>query len=187
MTECRALRRFGLPIALALVAAACGGGGDATGVDADRPSGGESEGVAEGGGDLPSSRFELADGTTATFADLLDGRPLVVNFFASWCAPCRAEMPDFAAVHSDVGDRVDFVGLALQDTPDASAELVELTGVDYPWGLDPNAELFIAFGGFAMPTTVYVSADGEVVGQDNGAIDAGALRNRLDDLFGVPA
>ena len=90
-------------------------------------------------------------------------------------------------MHADVGGRVSFVGLALQDTRDASAELVELTGVDYPWGLDPNAELFVAFGGFAMPTTVYISADGEVVGQDNGAIDEGALRDRLDDLFGVAA
>jgi thiol-disulfide isomerase/thioredoxin len=187
VTGSGALRRFALSIAFAIVAAACGGGGDGTGVDPDWPSSRESGGVAEGGGDLPSSGFELADGTTVTFADLLDGRPLAVNFFASWCAPCRAEMPAFAAVHTDVGDRVDFVGLALQDTPDASAELVELTGVDYPWGLDPNAELFVAFGGFAMPTTVYVSADGEVVGQDNGAVDEDALRDRLNDLFGIPA
>jgi hypothetical protein len=56
-----------------------------------------------------------------------------------------------------------------------------------PGALDPNAELFVAFGGFAMPTTVYVSADGEVVGQDNGAVDEDALRDRLNDLFGIPA
>jgi hypothetical protein len=94
-------------------------------------------------------------------------------------------MPDFAAVHADIGDRVGFLGLALQDTRDAAAELVELTGVGYPWGQDPTGEMFAALGGFAMPTTFYVSADGEIVGQDNGAIDGGALRDRLDDLFGV--
>jgi thiol-disulfide isomerase/thioredoxin len=189
VTGSRTLHRLGLPIAvaivLAVVAAACGGGGDAAGLDAARPSSRESGGVTEGDGELPSSRFELSDGTTVTFADLLDGRPLVVNFFASGCAPCRAELPDFAAVHARAGDRVSFVGLALQDTPEASAELVELTGVDYPWGLDPDAELFVAFGGFAMPTTVYISADGEVVGQDNGAIDDDTLRDRVHDLFGV--
>ena len=178
-------RGVGLALALSLIAVACGGddGGNAAG----RPSSRESEGVAEGGGDLPSSEVEMADGTTVALTDALDGRPLVVNFFASWCAPCRAEMPDFAAVHGDVGDRVGFLGLALQDTKDAAAELVELTGVTYPWGLDPTGEIFAALRGFAMPTTVYVAADGEIAGADSGAIDESQLRDRLTDLLGVPA
>jgi thiol-disulfide isomerase/thioredoxin len=168
---------------LSLIVAACGGGDGGSAVD--RPVSRESEGVAEGGGDLPSVEVEMADGTTVALGDVLDGRPLVVNFFASWCAPCRAEMPDFAAVHGDVGDRVNFLGLAMQDTRDAGAELVELTGVAYAWGLDPTGEIFAALDGFAMPTTVYVAADGEIVGSDSGAIDESALRGRLADLFGV--
>jgi cytochrome c biogenesis protein CcmG, thiol:disulfide interchange protein DsbE len=127
----------------------------------------------------------MADGSRLVLTDLLESRPLVVNFFASWCAPCRAEMPDFAAVHQAVGDRVSFVGLALQDTGDAAAELVELTGVAYPWGLDRTGEIFAALDGFAMPTTVYVAADGEIVGSDSGAIDEAQLRDRLVDLCGV--
>jgi len=180
-----ARRGLGLALALSMIAAACGGddGGNAAGLPSSRAP----EGVAEGGGDLPSSEVELADGTRVALTDVLDGRPLVVNFFASWCAPCRAEMPDFAAVHGQVGDRVGFLGLAMQDTRDASAELVELTGVAYPWGLDPTGEIFAELGGFAMPTTVYVAADGEIVGTDSGAIDESQLRDRLADLFGVPA
>lgn len=180
----------GLVVLLGLVAAACGGGDDGGGTaenTGDRPASQESEGLAEAAGDLPTGEFEMADGTTVMFADLLDGRPLVVNYFASWCPPCRAEMPDFAAVHADVGDRVAFVGVALQDARDDAAELVEITGVRYPWGLDPTGEMLATLGGFAMPTTFYVSAEGEVMGQDNGAIDEAALRDRLDDLFGVPA
>lgn len=181
----RAWRGLGVVLAVSLIAAACGGDGGGNAVD--RPSSQESGGVAEGGGDLPSNDVEMADGTTVVLTDVVDGRPLVLNFFASWCAPCRAEMPDFAAVHRDVGDRVSFLGLAMQDTRDAGAELVELTGVGYPWGLDPTGEIFAALGGFAMPTTVYVAADGEIVATDSGAVDEADLRDRLADLFGVPA
>jgi cytochrome c biogenesis protein CcmG/thiol:disulfide interchange protein DsbE len=180
-----ARRGLWLALALSLIAAACGG--DDTGSAAGRPPSEQSEGVAQVGGDLPSSEVEMADGTVVALTDVLDGRPLVVNFFASWCAPCRAEMPDFAAVHRDVDDRVGFLGLAMRDTKDAGAELVELTGVAYPWGLDPTGEVFADLGGFAMPTTVYVAADGEVVGTDNGAVDESHLRDRLANLFGVPA
>jgi cytochrome c biogenesis protein CcmG/thiol:disulfide interchange protein DsbE len=185
--DARRWARRGLELVLALssIAAACGGddGGSAIGL----PPGRQSEGVARGGGDLPSIEIEMADGTRVALTDVLGGRPLVVNFFASWCAPCRAELPDFAVVHGEVGDRVGFLGLAMQDTEDAAAELVELTGVAYPWGLDPSGETFVELGGFAMPTTVYVTADGEVVGTDSGAIDAAQLRGRLADLLGVAA
>jgi cytochrome c biogenesis protein CcmG/thiol:disulfide interchange protein DsbE len=173
-----------LAIVLSVVAVACegdGNGGDAV----SRPSSQESEGAADGGGAIAAIEIELADGTTATLGDVVDGRPLVLNFFASWCAPCRAEMPDFAAVHRDVGDRVSFVGLALQDTDEASAELVELTGVAYPWGFDRTGEIFASFDAFQMPTTVYVASDGDVVGTESGAIDESRLRDRLTDLFGV--
>jgi cytochrome c biogenesis protein CcmG/thiol:disulfide interchange protein DsbE len=131
--------------------------------------------------------IENADGTPAAFADFVDGRPTVVNFFASWCAPCRAEMPDFQSVYTDVQTDVNFVGFALQDSPTAAAELADITGITYPWALDPGGELLVAFGGFAMPTTVYLSPDGEVVGTENGAITAEQLRNRVSDLFGVEA
>ncbi len=172
-------------MAVSLVAAACGG--DDGGSAADRPASQQSEGVVEGGGDLPSSEVEMSDGTTVALTDALDGRPLVLNFFASWCAPCRAEMSGFAAVHRDVSDRVSFLGLAMQDTRDAGAEIVDETGVEYPWGLDSTGEIFAALGGFAMPTTVYVAADGRIVGTDSGAIDEAGLRDRLADQFGVPA
>jgi cytochrome c biogenesis protein CcmG, thiol:disulfide interchange protein DsbE len=122
-------RGLALALVLSLIAVACRG--DDGGSAAGQPSSRESEGVAEGGGDLPSSEVEMADGTTMALTDVLDGRLLVVNFFASWCAPCRAEMPDFAAVQA-TSDRVGFLGLALQDTKDGAAKLVELTGVPSP-------------------------------------------------------
>jgi cytochrome c biogenesis protein CcmG/thiol:disulfide interchange protein DsbE len=174
-----------LAVALSLVAAACGG--DDAGSAAGRPPGQRADGVDEAVGDLPSSEVEMADGTVVALRDVLDGRPLVVNFFASWCAPCRAEMPDFATVHGDMDDRVGFLGLAMQDTEDAAAELVELTGIGYPWGLDPSGDIFAELGGFAMPTTVYVTAEGEIASTDSGAISESQLRDRLADLFGVTA
>jgi cytochrome c biogenesis protein CcmG/thiol:disulfide interchange protein DsbE len=179
-----AVRGFGLAIVLTVVAAACGSG-DESGSSTASPSTQAAAGVTDDGGDLPSNDVEMADGTKVALADLGGGKPLVLNFFASWCAPCRAELPAFAAVHDDVGDRVSFVGLAMSDTKEAAAELVELTGVTYPWGLDPTGEIFVALGGFAMPTTVYVTAEGEIVGDDGGGIDEARLRDRLASLFDV--
>lgn len=169
-------RLLWLLLGVVVLAAACGGG-DSSGGDAAADT---------ALGDLPATEFEMSDGTRATFADFR-GEPLVVNFFASWCAPCRAEMPDFEAVHQEVGDRVSFLGFDLQDTRSAGAELVELTGVTYPWALDPDGDIYRAFEGFGMPTTVYVSPEGEVLGKENGAINADILREKIEEHFGVSA
>jgi thiol-disulfide isomerase/thioredoxin len=174
----RHLHRVALVLGLALVLAACGGNGEGGGD-------GRADGPAGLPG-LPAEPFEMSDGSTATLAEFT-GQPLVVNFFASWCPPCRAEMPDFEEVHAAVGDEVRFLGFALQDSTGAAQELVEVTGVSFDWALDPDGAIYTGFRGFSMPTTVYISADGEILERDNGAIDISTLRDRIEDLFGVDA
>jgi cytochrome c biogenesis protein CcmG/thiol:disulfide interchange protein DsbE len=170
------LRLAALLVGITFVVVACSGGG-----------GGDGGAVqSAGGGNLPDTEFELLDGTTATVAEILDDRPLVLNFFASWCAPCVAEMPEFQEVFADVGSDVAFFGIALQDTRGAAEELVEQTGIAYPWGLD-DGELYAQFGGFAMPTTVFITADGKVAGENSGQINADKLRSQIRDLLGVAA
>lgn len=122
---------------------------------------------------------------------LLDGRPMVVNFFASWCPPCVSEMPDFEEVHQDLGDRVRFVGLSVDDSRDdeagssPDAEIVERTGVTYEWYQDRRGDVINATGAVQMPTTMFIDADGRIVELHSGALDAGELRDMLDEHLGV--
>ena len=120
--------------------------------------------------------FERFDGSRASLADYR-GRPVVVNFWASWCPPCVSEMPTFEQVHQRYRDRVAFLGVNLTDDPADAARLVARTGVTYDLARDPRGDAFRAFGGLGMPTTVFVSADGEVL-----ATRTGDLSRELEDL-----
>lgn len=101
--------------------------------------------------------------------------PTVLNFFASWCPPCIAEMPDFEAVSQQMAGQVQFIGLATQDDPARAALLIEQTGVSYEIGLDRNGKVFELFDGFAMPTTVFLTSDGSVMKvQEHPQSNAGA-------------
>jgi thiol-disulfide isomerase/thioredoxin len=121
-----------------------------------------------------------------TLAAVLDGRPTVVNFFGSWCAPCVKEMPAFQAVFDDVGGQVAFVGLAVNDRPEDAAEIVARTGVAYPTYGDRRGDA-LAFlgGGTTMPATAFVAADGTVIKLENGELSEDELRAAIDDLYGI--
>jgi thiol-disulfide isomerase/thioredoxin len=115
----------------------------------------------------------------------LQGKPVVVNFFASYCVPCITEMPDFEEVHQQVGDQVTFLGLAVADRQDEATDLVAQTGVTYRTASDSQSEVITALGGTMLPTTVLLDAAGEVVSVHPGALDADELRELLDEELGI--
>lgn len=131
----------------------------------------------------PDITFQYLDGGGGSLADFR-GRPVVLNFFADWCPACVAEMPDFQSVYEDFGGKVVFLGMD-QSTSDAGAHaLLDQTGVSYQIALDRDRQIFLAFDGFAMPTTIFINEHGEVVDRQNGVIFEQNLRDRLTTLFG---
>ena len=122
--------------------------------------------------------FELLDGGTSTIGAFLD-RPVVLNFFASWCPPCKAEMPALEAIHQQRPD-IAFIGLAANDTRTRAREIVADTGVTYPTGLDSVAAIGNAFEILGMPTTVFIAADGEVRYQHTGGLTANQITEHID-------
>ena len=142
-------------------------------------SGGGTRAAAAG-----AEQYQTLDGASASLA-ALRGKPVVVNFFASWCTPCRLEMPDFERVHAKLGDRVHFVGLNLQEGANNAREVVAATKVTYAIGLDRDGAVYRGYNGFTMPTTVFLDASGAVVKLHGGSLDAAGLTAVIADKLGV--
>lgn len=143
------------------------------------PTSGESEVAGVAGSEVT---FTYLDGTAGSIADF-NGKPTVLNFFASWCPPCRHEMPDFEEAHQTYKDRLNFVGIATNDEADAVVNLVDETGVTYPIGLDPEQSAYFSYGGITMPTTVFLKANGEVAQTWFGILVPSDLEVLIEDLL----
>jgi cytochrome c biogenesis protein CcmG, thiol:disulfide interchange protein DsbE len=130
--------------------------------------------------------FETFDGERANTGAYV-GQPLVLNFFAEWCPPCVAEMPDFEAVHLELDGQVAFLGLSYLESSELGLEIIERTGITYDVGRDPDGDAFAFFGGLTMPTTVFIDSAGTVVDVYSGALTADQLRDRIATAFEVRA
>lgn len=126
----------------------------------------------------PDVRLEMLDGSTTSMSELR-GKPVVLNFWSSTCAPCLKEMPDLEKVAKDHATRLGVVGVNVTDTAAAGREMAARTGVTYPNARDPQAEIFAAFGGTALPRTVLVDPSGKVVAVHNGALSASGFTDML--------
>lgn len=106
-----------------------------------------------------------------------------MNVWASWCLPCRAEAPLLNEAFAAYGDRVEFIGIDVQDNqPDAKAFLDEF-GLDFDHFFDRNREIPNAYGGIGTPVTFFFAASGELVSTHNGVIDERTLALNIDDLL----
>ncbi len=119
----------------------------------------------------------------------LRGKPVVVNFFASWCGPCRAELPVLSAMSTQLGDRVRFVGVDSEESGDGLG-MARQYGVDrWPIAQDVggrlNSGLHDALGAMGMPVTAFYDAQGRLLGVKLGTFLHDTLRDRLNELYGL--
>lgn len=129
---------------------------------------------------LPSVRDPEAVVALADFR----GRAVVVNFFASWCGPCRRELPDFEAVAREFEDDVAFVAVNVQETRADALGILEEAGVTFPAVLDSDGEVARRYGLRGMPSTYLLDREGVVRKIGPGAIDAAGLRQALQEILG---
>jgi thiol-disulfide isomerase/thioredoxin len=151
------------------------------------PSGVAFAGDLRAGGRLEELRLPKLEGEGVVEYASYSDRPLVINFFASWCPTCIGEMPDFERVHRLLGDDVAFLGVSQSDPRGASIELARETGITYDTAIDEQGEFFRAVGGLGMPTTVFVRPGGEIADVWVGGLDARTLQDLVAEHFGVLA
>lgn len=132
----------------------------------------------------PTSAYELFDGGTASLADYA-GRPVVVNFFSSTCAPCLQEMPEFEAVKQAHGDDVAFIGMNVADSVQNGMGVVDATAITWDLGRDPQGDLLAEVGGVGMPTTMVIGADGTVTFVHSGRLSGTDLEAAIAEALGT--
>lgn len=113
-----------------------------------------------------------------------EGRPLLLNFWSSTCAPCVKEMPALDAVSKANAGRVDVLGLDYYEPADMGRAMLERTGVTYPVGRDAKGTLLRTFGGTGLPYTVIVDGDGTVLAVHAGALDEAGFQELIDTAVG---
>jgi hypothetical protein len=90
----------------------------------------------------------------------------------------------FRPVAADLGGEITFIGMNIQDDRALATELLESTGVEWVSAEDPDGQLYVDLGGIAMPFTVYISADGQVIEKHNGPLTEGQLRDQIASSLG---
>jgi peroxiredoxin len=133
-------------------------------------------------------------GTTVTGAHLslssYRGDTIVLNFWGSWCAPCRAEAPALASLARQLhGKHVQFVGVDIRDEPDSAQAFMQTFNVSYPSLSDPNDQIALAFHSTvppaAIPTTLVIDRDGRIAARIFGSASYEELKSVVDEVAGL--
>lgn len=131
----------------------------------------------------PSFALALLDGKSFQFHDY-KGKPVLINFFASWCLPCREEMPVLEKIVREYQSKgVVFLGIAVDDTEDKMKEFIKRYDVTFPVGLDKTAEIQKAFGLYGIPTTYFIDKRGVISYFHSGVVTEELLQHELDKLL----
>lgn len=190
-------RRLAIPLAVGLLAAGCVAPPRPTTAPAPEASAAQKVPVAvanldschkvgQHSGSVPASTQRLLDADLACLTAgpavnpaRLSGRPTVVNLWATWCQPCRQEMPILQAAHRRYGAGVQFLGVNTKDRPEWAAEFLQEVDVTYPEVFDPDGRLMRSLRSPGLPVTVVLDAEGRIAGRHVGRISEQQLAGLL--------
>ena len=127
-----------------------------------------------------------ADGNQVKLSDYF-GKPIVVNFWASWCGPCKNEMPNFEEVYLDLGDEVQFLMVNLTDgsreTQEDAEAYIKSQGYTMPVFYDKDMDATVAFAIFSVPQSYFIDADGVLQASASGGITTEQLRECIAQIY----
>lgn len=138
---------------------------------------------------IPAIDFTVydADGNAVKLSDFY-GKPIVLNFWASWCGPCRSEMPDFQKACTDLEGQVQFLMINMTDgsreTLDTAKAFLSDFGYTFPVFFDTDVDAAIKYSVYALPTTFFINAEGHLVAYAERALSADLLQKGIDMITG---
>lgn len=131
----------------------------------------------------PNFALALLDGKSFQFSEH-KGKPVLINFFASWCLPCREEMPVLEKIVREYQPKgVVFLGIAVDDTEEKMKDFIKRYDVTFPVGLDKTAEIQKSFGLYGIPTTYFIDKKGVINYFHSGVVTEELLQHELDKLL----
>ena len=123
---------------------------------------------------------------TSLYNKLLE-KPVIVNFWATWCPPCKSEMPAFEALYGEYGDDIEFMMVNLtdgqRDTEDKVIEFISDNEYNFPVYYDKKMNAAHVYNVQSIPTTIFINADGSLFDIHTGALSEGALRDTIEKLL----
>ena len=126
------------------------------------------------------------DGNPVTLHDFL-GKPIVLNFWASWCGPCKSEMPAFQEQYESLGDDVHFIMVNMTDgsreTVQTATTFLNAQGYTFPVYFDSDRAAAITYGAYSLPTTYFIDENGYCITYAMGALSADQLRQGIDFIY----
>lgn len=148
------------------------------------------QGCSEDGGSTaveqsaaPDFDLELFEGGRFKLSEQRGRRPVVINFFASWCVSCGKETPVIEKVSSEMGEKVAFLGIAVDDTEKKAKEFMKKIGLTIPAGLDRTGKIKEAFGLYGMPTTFFIDKQGMVSYFHAGVVTEKLLKHEIGKIL----
>ena len=135
---------------------------------------------------LPSIELiDLADPDAAIDLAAPTEAPRVINLWATWCAPCRAELPAFDHVADQAGPSIAMLGVNIGEGTHEAGELIAELDVGFRQAVDPSGDITAQLEVTGLPATLFTTADGDVLHVHAGPLDADDLVAKIEQYFGV--